>query len=135
MTFVPYETFRKWANTRYLKRGPEYDAMKKELEDAYYAHFLEKMPKLEKFVAFKELSTPLSTEYFTRAAAGGIYGAEASPERFRNPWLRPATPIKNLYLGGSDVSSCGVIGAMMGGVLAATAAQTWDVVRFLRGKA
>jgi phytoene dehydrogenase-like protein len=36
-------------------------------------------------------------------------------------WLRPRTRIKGLWLTGQDVMSCGVAGAMMGGMASATA--------------
>jgi len=34
-------------------------------------------------------------------------------------WLRPRTRIPGLYLTGQDIMSCGVAGAMMGGVASA----------------
>ncbi|MEJ2577421.1 MAG: FAD-dependent oxidoreductase, partial [Gammaproteobacteria bacterium] len=40
-------------------------------------------------------------------------------ERFAQDWLRPKTEIPGLYLAGQDVVSCGVVGAMVGGLLAA----------------
>jgi all-trans-retinol 13,14-reductase len=38
----------------------------------------------------------------------------------RQRWLRPRTRLPGLWLTGQDVMSCGVTGAMMGGVAAAT---------------
>ena len=93
--------------------------------------FIERMPELKDMIEYVELSTPLSTDYFCRPVAGSIYGIEPTPERFRNPWLKPRTPIKNLYLAGSEVASVGVIGAMMGGVLSVMAAQPVETMRFL----
>ena len=43
------------------------------------------------------------------------------PERFQYDWLGPRTPIKNLYLAGADAAIFGIVGGMMGGVLAASA--------------
>ena len=79
-----------------------------------------------------ELSTPLSTDNFCRPMAGSIYGIEPTPERFRNPWLRARSPIKNLFFSGSEVASVGVIGAMMGGVLAAASAEPLGAFDLLR---
>jgi all-trans-retinol 13,14-reductase len=46
--------------------------------------------------------------------------------------LRPRSPVKGLFFAGSEVSSVGVIGAMMGGVLAALAAEPIQGMRLLR---
>ena len=132
VTFVPWEAFSEWAGTEWSERGPRYDAFKQALHDTLLEQFLTKMPALRRFVAFSELSTPLSTDHFCRPMKGSIYGIEPTPERFANPHLRPVSPIKGLYFAGSEVSTVGVIGAMMGGVLAATAAEPRKAMRLLR---
>ena len=43
------------------------------------------------------------------------------PERFRLNCLGPRTPVVGLYLTGADVTAAGVTGAMMGGVVEASA--------------
>ena len=91
------------------------------------------MPDLAPMIAFSELSTPLSTEHFTHAPAGAIYGIEPTPERYRNPWLRPRTPVRDLFLSGSDMASVGVMGGFVGGVLCAVAAEPVRALRYLRG--
>ncbi len=132
VTFVPWEVFAPWKDTHWKKRGAEYDAMKEKLKRHLLEQFLTKMPLLRPLVDFVELSTPLSTDNFCRPVAGSIYGIEPTPERFKNQWLRPRAPVKNLYFAGSEVASVGVIGTMMGGVLAATAAEPVGAFGFLR---
>ena len=132
VTFVPWEAFAQWQGTDWSERGAEYEQFKQKMHDTLLEQFLQKMPELRRFVAFSELSTPLSTDHFCRPMKGSIYGIEPTPKRFRNPHLRPVSPIKNLYFGGSEVSTVGVIGAMMGGVLAATAAEPRKATRLLR---
>jgi len=131
VTFVPFDDFERFENTRWRKRGAEYDAIKAELSERVRAQFLEHMPGLKPMIAYEEFSTPSTTRYFCRSSAGSIYGLQASVERWHNPWLRPRTPIKNLYMAGVDVGMVGVIGAMLGGVLAAVAAEPIKALPFL----
>lgn len=132
VTFVPWEAFSKWQDTRWYKRGADYDALKRKLADHLLEQFLQRLPELRPMVDYVELSTPLSTDNFTRPIKGSIYGIEPTPERFQNKWLRPRSPISKLFFSGSEVATVGVIGAMVGGVLAALAAEPIDVLRFIR---
>ena len=132
VTFVPWELFERWKDTDWRKRGEDYDDLKKRLEDAILEQFLQHIPALREMIDYVELSTPLSTDYFNRSMKASIYGIEPTPERFENPWLRPKSPIPNLYLSGSDIASVGVIGAMMGGVLCAGAAEPMKTIPYLK---
>ncbi|MCA9638718.1 MAG: NAD(P)/FAD-dependent oxidoreductase, partial [Myxococcales bacterium] len=133
VTFVPWERFEPWLGTRWHRRGEDYDAYKARLQESLLEQFLAKMPGLRPLLDHVELSTPLSTDHFVRPARGSIYGIEPTPERFQNPYLRPRTPIRRLFMAGSDVATVGVIGAMMGGVLAAASAEPVRVIGLLRG--
>ncbi|MEZ4449108.1 MAG: NAD(P)/FAD-dependent oxidoreductase [Nannocystaceae bacterium] len=133
VTFVPWERFAGWTESRWQRRGEDYDQFKRRLQDALLEQFLARMPALRPMVDHVELSTPLSTDHFVRPAKGSIYGIEPTPARFQNPYLRPRSPIPGLFLAGSDVATVGVIGAMMGGVLAAASAEPRRVIQHLRG--
>lgn len=113
----PFEWYENWADKPWGKRGEDYEAMK----DAYAQRLLEKlyekMPHLRGKVDYYELSTPLSTDYFCRYTTGEIYGLDHDPERFEQDWLKPKTRIPGLYLTGQDIMTCGVVGAMIGGLL------------------
>lgn len=83
--------------------------------------FLEKrFPGFRDLIEFTELSTPITTEFFTGHKEGSIYGLSCTPERFKQEWLGVRTTIKNLYLTGADACSPGVAGALMGGVAASS---------------
>ena len=132
VTFVPWETFAPWLDTTWRKRGEDYDALKAKMEAVLLEQLLTRMPGLRGMVDYVELSTPLSTDNFCRPTHGSIYGIEPTPARYKVSALRPASPVKNLYFAGSEVTSVGVIGAMMGGVLAAIAAEPVATMRFIR---
>lgn len=132
VTFVPWESFEPWRPTRWKKRGEDYESFKQRLTKALLGQFLEHMPDLEPMVRHAELSTPVSTDHFCRPLRGSIYGLEPTPERFTNRWLRPRSPVAGLFFSGSEVATVGVIGAMMGGVLAAMAAEPIGTLRRLQ---
>jgi len=133
VTFVPWESFEPWQGTRWKKRGEDYDAFKERLKDKLLEQFLRHLPELAPMIDYVELSTPLSTDNFCRPTQGSIYGIEPTPERFANPWLRPHAPIDGLFFSGSEVATVGVIGAMMGGVMAAMAVEPVGALRMLWG--
>lgn len=132
VTFVPWDRFTGWLGTRWKRRGADYEQLKKALQDRLLAQFLEKMPGLAPMVDHVELSTPLTTDTFVRPVQGSIYGLMPTPARFANPYLRPRSPVPGLYFAGSEVASVGVIGAMMGGALAAAAIEPLRAARLLR---
>lgn len=131
VTFVPWDVFERWRGTRWKKRGDDYETFKAELKEVLLKQFFRHMPELEPLLDVAELSTPLSTDNFVRPMKGSIYGLEPTPERFRNPWLRPKSPIKGLYFAGSEIATVGVMGAMLGGALGALAAKPLDVLRMV----
>jgi len=132
VTFVPWEVFAPWRGTKWKKRGESYDAFKQKLEASLLEQFLAHLPALRPMVDYVELSTPLSTDNFCRPMQGSIYGLEPTPTRFKNRHLRAKSPIPGLYFSGSEVSSVGVIGALMGGVLGATAAAPKAMKKLLK---
>ena len=118
---VSYEWFKKWEGTKWQKRGEDYNSYKKEMTQVLLNYLFQKHPNLKDKVAFAELSTPLSTAHFSGHDKGQIYGIDHTPGRFQEKWLRASTPIKNLYLTGQDIVTCGVGGALCAGILTSIA--------------
>jgi phytoene dehydrogenase-like protein len=102
------------------RRGTDYEAAKGRVTQALLALVEQQHPGFRDLVAYAELATPLTFEHFTGAPSGTIYGYPATPDRFRKTWLTPKTPIRNLYLTGTDAAVLGVMGALMGGVATAS---------------
>lgn len=121
VTLAPWERFAGWADRPWKKRGPEYEACKAKLEQRLLEPLLRHEPQVREAIALTELSTPLSTRHFTAYAHGEIYGLSHDPGRFEQRFLRPKTPVKNLWLTGQDICTCGVGGALLSGFLTASA--------------
>ena len=118
---APYEIFARWADTGWGKRGADYEALKQSFGERLLEHLYDKLPQLRGRVDYWEVSTPLSMQHFCGYGRGELYGLDHDPQRLRQGWLRPRTRVPGLWLTGQDVMSCGVAGAMMGGMAAATA--------------
>lgn len=121
VTLAPYAWFEPWAETRWKRRGPDYDALKRRFAERLRQELERHVPAVRGKIDYCELSTPLSTRQFANYHRGQIYGAAATPERFRTRALSPRTLVGNLYLTGADAGMLGVVGALAGGALAASA--------------
>jgi all-trans-retinol 13,14-reductase len=121
VTVAPYGWFKRWADTRWKRRGPDYDAFKQSLAARLRTELERQVPAVRGKIEYCELSTPLSTRQFANYLQGQVYGPACTPERFRARALSPRTTVRNLYLTGADAAVPGVTGALAGGALAASA--------------
>lgn len=58
---------------------------------------------------YRDSFTPKTIEYFTKKAAGAVYGSPVKIKNGKTPW-------KNLYIAGTDQGYLGIIGSMISGV-------------------
>ena len=121
ITLVPFAEFAGWAETRWKRRGEQYDELKQRLAARLLAELERQVPSVAGNVAHAELSTPVSTRHFMNYGSGEIYGVAATPARYALRGLGARTPIRGLYLTGQDAASLGVVGALFGGVICASA--------------
>ncbi|MFW2387554.1 MAG: phytoene desaturase family protein [Polyangiales bacterium] len=128
VTMGSYDSFARWENTSWKKRGAEYDELKASLSERLLDVVYQHAPGTRGHVEIAELSTPLSTQNFAAHPKGAIYGLSHDGSRFEQRWLRPRTPIKGLYLTGADVVSAGVVGALMGGLICSSAVLKGNVL-------
>lgn len=121
ISFVDYEPFAKWKTAPWKNRGGEYDQIKESITEGLLnfveSHYL----GFKDLIDYKELSTPVTNEFFTGHPDGMIYGLPCTKERFQSKWASVRTPVDHLFLTGADASSPGFAGAMMGGFAAASA--------------
>jgi phytoene dehydrogenase-like protein len=119
MAFADYDCFAKWQEQPWRKRDPDYYELKDRLAQIMIDFVNRHHPGFKDIIEYSELATPLTMAYFDESERGTIYGIPSVPARFEQPWIGVKTPLKNLYLTGADALSPGIIGAMMGGVMAA----------------
>ena len=121
VSLAPYEWFQNWEDTQWGKRREGYEDLKKNFTDRLLQQLYKYVPQVQGKINYRELSSPLSTRHFCNYKNGEIYGLEHTPHRFKQNWLRPKTPIKNLFLTGQDIATAGVGGALISGVLTSSA--------------
>jgi len=117
---LSYCSLEAYREEPWRRRGEDYEAAKQRITGALLDLVEQHHPRFRDLVEYCELGTPLTFEYFTAAPSGSIYGYPGTPGKYRKRWLAPGTPIRNLYLTGSDVALLGIMGALMGGVLTAS---------------
>jgi all-trans-retinol 13,14-reductase len=115
-----HRALEKFRDEPWRRRGTDYESAKDRITQALLDLVEQHHPGFRSLIAYAELATPLTFEHFTAAPLGAIYGYPATPEKFRKRWLAPRTPVKNLYLTGTDAAVIGVMGALMGGVATAS---------------
>jgi all-trans-retinol 13,14-reductase len=128
ITLAPWERFEKWKDTRWKKRGEDYDAMKAEISERLLEQLFRFEPQVKDAIVYHELSTPLSTRHFVNYAKGEIYGLAHDPERFESKFLKPKSPIDNLWLSGQDIATCGIGGALLSGFLTVSAIEKTNLI-------
>jgi all-trans-retinol 13,14-reductase len=121
ITPAKFEWFQEWEQTRWKKRGEDYDTLKEYFAQRLLKFLYKQLPQLEGKIDFYELSTPITTKHFCNYIQGEIYGLDHHPDRFAKDFLKPSTPVKNLFLTGQDIVTVGIGGALMSGVLTASA--------------
>ena len=89
----------------------------------------EKEPQVKGKVDHYELSSPVTTKHFMNYDQGELYGIDHDPDRYKQRFLQPKTPIKNFYLTGQDIVSAGVAGALFAGFLTASTITKKNIVK------
>jgi all-trans-retinol 13,14-reductase len=116
------DAFRAWAGEPWPRQAADYLALKQRLIDRLLERIEAHLPGFRSLVAFAELATPLTFTSFQHSPEGAFYGLACTPERLLSPLTSATTPIPGLFLSGQDTATPGLMGAAIGGILAAIAA-------------
>ncbi|KAJ8383508.1 hypothetical protein AAFF_G00220250 [Aldrovandia affinis] len=123
LTMVKYEWFEEWKDSSVRKRGEDYHDYKMSIANKLFDWACIHFPKLKDKVVFMDAATPLTNIHYLGAQRGAMYSAEHNLSRFEAEAVarnRCSTPVKNLFISGQDVFSCGIAGAFHGGLLCAS---------------
>jgi len=127
-----WSVFERFAGTEWMRRGAEYNELKSEITEKLLALAMQHFPQIRGRIAVAELATPLSFNHFLNRSRGNFMGYEQTPRRFAQRWMRAHGPIDGLYFSGQDVAAAGVSGAMVGGLVTASAVLGRDLFKELK---
>ncbi|KAG7263297.1 hypothetical protein CRUP_016481 [Coryphaenoides rupestris] len=122
LTMAKYEWFEEWSDTTVRKRGDDYHRYKMRFANTLFEWACTVFPKIKSKLVFQDVASPLTNMHYLGAQRGAMYSAEHNLDRFHAEAVarnRCNTPVKNLYISGQDVFSCGIAGALHGGLLCA----------------
>lgn len=118
-TLVDFKSFEKWHAEQVAVIGEaEANTI---LASNLLAAAERKFPGLSELVDRWDLYTPLSAKKNTQHVDGNIFGIPDTPARYLNLNLNCFTPLKNVYITGTDITSSGIYGAVLSGALTASA--------------
>lgn len=123
--YADYNYFAKWQGQDWKQREPDYYQIKEIIAEKILNFVDSYYPSFKDLIEYYELATPLTVEYFIASDQGSLYGISSVPERFDQKWISSKTPIKNLYLTGTDALVHGIVGATIGGVITVGIINGW----------
>jgi all-trans-retinol 13,14-reductase len=125
IVYADYDYFGKWQGQHWRKRDSDYYELKERITQKIIDFVELYYPGFKDLIAYHELATPLTVEYFISSDRGSLYGIPSIPARFTQQWISAKTPIKNLYLTGADALVHGIVAAAIGGVMTAGIINGW----------
>ncbi len=131
VTLAPFEPFARWTGMKSMKRGTDYDTMKRELADRYLAQMERLVPGIRAKVDILEVATPATNITYAASPRGAIYGPAHTPDLIGPFRYAPKSPIEGLYLCGSSVFSAGIVPSALSGYKAGKLAAA--AIRVRRG--
>ncbi|XP_056585662.1 inactive all-trans-retinol 13,14-reductase-like [Triplophysa dalaica] len=120
-SIVKYEWFEQWKDLP-ASELKAYEDYKMRFANNLFDWACEHFPKLKDKVAVIHAVSPINM-HGLRALRGAMLSADHNLERDQPMNIaknRSSTPVKNLYLTGQDVFSCGYSGAVHGGIICAS---------------
>jgi all-trans-retinol 13,14-reductase len=122
VALVPFAPFAKWADTRALRRGEDYERLKETLADRYRSALEAIAPGVLEGADVIEAATPLTNHAFALARDGGAYGPAHTPDQMGPSRFDATSPVPGLFLAGASAAYAGVVACALSGFEAGTRA-------------
>ena len=119
-TFVSWDAFQRWHDSRFGDRPEDYEAFKQHLTDRMLETLEFVIPNLRDHLKLCELGTPLTNDFYVAAHRGNLYGQAKLLSQIGPGAPRIRTEITGLFHCGQSTAAHGVLGALATGVIAAS---------------
>jgi len=123
VSFVPTGMFKPFFDRPTKRRGPAYEALKKEMTELFLERAETYLPGLREHTLYTEAATPATVWSYVRGRDGGIYGPDHTPDQVLLGRFPTDPGVPGLSLAGASVLGCGVMTCMASGMLAARSAK------------
>jgi all-trans-retinol 13,14-reductase len=124
VSFAPWNWFTEWASEKCGSRSNAYKQRKTNIAAAMWRTACRIHPQLKDATNYFDAASGLTNLHYIGGFQGSIYGLDHDLSRFNVSTfsaLRAETDVKNLYLSGQDIASCGFAGGLAGGLVCASA--------------
>lgn len=118
MAYMDYSETSRWKGTAIGRRGQDYEDFKREHAEKLLSRLEETYPGLQGRIEAYYTSTPLTYEDYTGTEAGGMYGVAKDVTLGNACRVPQRTKIPNLLLAGQNVNSHGMLGVLVGSIVA-----------------
>lgn len=117
-SYMSMDEMNDWKDTNIGRRGVEYNDFKKKKAECLISALENDFPGIKKSIANFYTSTPLSYRDYTGTEDGAIYGlAKYIPDEI-SCHVSHKTKIPNLFLAGQNTNSHGMLGVLVGSIVA-----------------
>lgn len=116
-SIMRYDDFKKWENTSVGKRGKEYEAFKKEIENKMINLVNEIFPTFKESIEAVFSGSPLTIRDYLRTKEGGMYGYKKNYDNMLETRILSKTKIENMFLTGQNVNLHGILGVPLSAII------------------
>lgn len=113
MTYLGQEPFARWRDRPVLRRGEDYEALKRALARRMIGMIARVAPELPDLVEDTYVATPLTDEWYTKNTGGGVFGISHDVTQQGRDRPRARMRLKNLWFTGHSITMPGICGVFV----------------------
>ena len=128
LSYMQFDEVERWKGTTIGHRGEDYEQMKHERAERLIDAVCREFPHLREAIADYETSTPLTYYDYTGTERGAMYGIARDFHLGPAGRVQHRTKIPNLLLAGQNTNSHGILGVLVGTIVACSELLTSESI-------